>query len=113
MNKDVTNLEEQIQDSTTVGQIDINIDELFGNPGAENIMIPENGNVDTSKPKTIFSTENIDTSFLDNNPTTAKEVKSDFEYFTRPKQHVGKINRQRLQVNQPSAVAVFFYHILE
>jgi len=73
MNKDVTNLEEQIQDSTTVGQIDINIDELFGNPGAENIMIPENGNVDTSKPKTIFSTENIDTSFLDNNPTTAKE----------------------------------------
>jgi hypothetical protein len=30
--------EDQVQDSTTVGQVDVNIDELFGMPGAENVM---------------------------------------------------------------------------
>ena len=30
MNKDATSLEEQIQDTTTVEQVDVNIDELFG-----------------------------------------------------------------------------------
>lgn len=73
MNKDATNLDE-IQDSTTVEQVDVNIDELFGNPGAANIMTPEDGKTaDESKPKTMFSKENIDTTFLDNTTSTAKE----------------------------------------
>jgi hypothetical protein len=72
MNKEATNLEEQIQDSTTVEQVDVNIDELFGNPGAANIMTPEDGKAE-EKPKTMFSAENIDTSFLDNKPATAQE----------------------------------------
>jgi len=73
MNKDATNLDE-IQDSTTVEQVDVNIDELFGNPGAANIMTPEDGKTaEESKPKTMFSKENIDTTFLDNTTSTAKE----------------------------------------
>jgi len=73
MNKDATNLDD-IQDSTTVEQVDVNIDELFGNPGAANIMVPEDGKTaEESKPKTMFSKENIDTTFLDNTTSTAKE----------------------------------------
>ena len=30
----------QVQDSTTVEQVDVNIDEIFGMPGAESIMLP-------------------------------------------------------------------------
>lgn len=74
MNKDATNLEDQIQDSTTVEQVDVNIDELFGNPGAANIMTPEDGKTaEESKPKTMFSKENIDTTFLDNPIATPQE----------------------------------------
>jgi hypothetical protein len=73
MNKEATNLEEQIQDSTTVEQVDVNIDELFGNPGAANVMIPEDGKAEEDKPKTMFSKENIDTSFLDTPSATAEE----------------------------------------
>ena len=67
-----TNVVDEIQDNTTVEQVDVNIDELFGNPGAANIMTPEDATAE-DKPKTMFSKENIDTSFLDNKPTTAAE----------------------------------------
>jgi hypothetical protein len=73
MNKDATNLEEQIQDTTTVEQVDVNIDELFGNPGAANIMVPEDGKTAEEKPKTMFTKENVDVSFLDTPPATAEE----------------------------------------
>lgn len=32
--------EETVQDSTTVEQVDVNIDEIFGMPGAESVMLP-------------------------------------------------------------------------
>jgi hypothetical protein len=51
----------QVKDSTTVGQVDVNIDELFGMPGAESIMLPS----DEGKTKNMFSKETIDTTFLD------------------------------------------------
>jgi len=70
MNEPAQNLNEEVLDSTTVGQVDVNIDELFGNPGAANIMLPED-----EKPKTMFSKENIDTTFLDNTVSTASERK--------------------------------------
>jgi len=63
MNND-TNEATQIQDSTTVGQADVNIDELFGLPGAENVMLPEDGE-EPEKPKTMFTKEVVDTTFLD------------------------------------------------
>ena len=61
--------DEQTLDNTTVSQVDVNIDELFGMPGAENIMLPEE---EDDKPKSIFSKENVDTSFLDNPTVTPK-----------------------------------------
>ena len=71
MSEDTQDLNKQVQDSTTVDQIDVNIDELFGTPGAENIMLPADGTAD-DKPKSVFSKENIDTTFLDT-PATPKE----------------------------------------
>lgn len=59
----------QLLDNTTVSQADVNIDEIFGMPGAENIMLPEQ---EDDKPKSIFSKENVDTSFLDNPTVTPK-----------------------------------------
>jgi hypothetical protein len=64
--------ETQTLDTTTVGQVDVNIDEIFGIPGAENVMLPEDGKED-DKPKSLFSKENVDTTFLDNAPATPKE----------------------------------------
>jgi hypothetical protein len=56
--------EDQVQDSTTVGQIDVDIDALFGVPGAENIMLPD----DQKEPekKSVFTAEKTDMSFFDN-----------------------------------------------
>jgi hypothetical protein len=60
---------DQVQDSTRVEQIDVNIDEMFGMPGAESVMLP----ADEEKPKSMFSKENVDTSFLDK-PASKEEV---------------------------------------
>lgn len=55
--------ETQVQDSTTVGQVDVNIDELFGMPGAESVMLPEDQ--EAEKSKSVFSKETVDMSFFD------------------------------------------------
>jgi len=73
-----TNKSAELSDSTTVEQLDVNIDELFGTPGAENVMLPEQ---ESEKPKTVFSNEGtVDVSFIDkpaSNETAAEreEVK--------------------------------------
>ena len=64
--------ETQIQDSTTVGQADVNIDELFGLPGAESVMLPSDGK-EEEKPKTMFSKESVDTTFLDKSSFSEKK----------------------------------------
>ena len=65
---------DQTLDSTTVGQVDVNLDELFGTPGAENIMLPENKEAE-EKPKSVFSNENlVDVSFIDKTATDTKET---------------------------------------
>ena len=72
--------ENEIQDSTAVEQVDVNIDEIFGMPGAENVMLPSGEEED--KPKTMFSNGNkVDTSFFDksskddkNNPDEIKDT---------------------------------------
>ena len=63
MSKEINDLNNEVKDSTTVDLVDVNIDELFGVPGAENIMLPSN---EDDKPKSMFSKENVDTTFLDN-----------------------------------------------
>lgn len=66
-----TNPENQVQDSTTVEQVDVNIDEIFGMPGADSVMLPENQD---DKPKSMFHKETVDTTFFDN-PTATPEEK--------------------------------------
>lgn len=58
------------EEVTQVSQADVNIDELFALPGAENIMVPGAEEEDEKKPN-IFSSTNVDTSFLDK-PQPAK-----------------------------------------
>ena len=65
MSKEINDLNKEVKDSTTVDLVDVNIDELFGTPGAESIMLPSDGDSD-DKPKSMFSKGNVDTSFLDN-----------------------------------------------
>ncbi len=71
MSEETQDLNKEVQDSTSVDQIEVNIDELFGAPGAESVMLPS-GESDDAKPKSVFSKENIDTSFLDI-PVTSKQ----------------------------------------
>jgi len=65
--------EDQVLDTTTVDQVDVNIDEIFGMPGAESVMLPEDGK--DSKPKSMFHNETTDTSFFDNPTATPEEKK--------------------------------------
>ena len=55
--------ETQVHDSTTVSQADVNIDELFGMPGADSVMLPENE--ESEKPKSVFSKNTVDMTFFD------------------------------------------------
>lgn len=69
MSENIKNPENQVEDSTAVEQVDVNIDEIFGMPGAENIMLP----ADEEKPKSMFSKENkVDTSFFDKKSNSEK-----------------------------------------
>ena len=50
---------ETTQETTTVEQVDIDLDNILGTPGAESIMLPED------KKPSVFSKGNVDTTFLD------------------------------------------------
>ena len=52
---------DQIQETTTVSEVDLNLDEILGTPGAENVMLPS---TEEAKPN-MFSSKPVDTSFLD------------------------------------------------
>jgi hypothetical protein len=67
---------EEVQDSTTVGQVDVNIDELFGMPGAESVMLPSDDSDD--KPKSVFSKpKDVDTTFFDKPDSKTADSNSD------------------------------------
>ena len=70
MEENKKNPDEQVNVSTTVEQVDVNIDELFGMPGAESVMLPENS--EKPEKKSLFTKEVTDLTFLDN---TASEDK--------------------------------------
>ena len=75
MSDDIINKtgETQFLDSTTVDQVDVNLDEIFGNPGADSIMLPADGKKE-EKHKSLFSKEDIvDTTFIDNPKATPEE----------------------------------------
>jgi hypothetical protein len=72
------NTEEQTtQESTTVSQVDVNLDELFGMPGAESVMLPE----EEEDKKSLFTKDKkTDYEFLDSKtgvtskPDTAEQT---------------------------------------
>ena len=74
MSKEVDNLNDQVHESTTVDQVDVNIDDLFGMPGADSVMLP----TDSSEPekKSVFTAEKTDMTFFDN-PTATPEEKQE------------------------------------
>ena len=72
MSEEIKDLTNQVNDSTTVEQIDVDIDALFGNPGAANVMLPDNDQGD-GKPKSLFSNEKADMTFIDKPVSVSKE----------------------------------------
>ncbi len=65
------------KETTTVQQVDMNLDELLGMPGADNIMIPTENKKEEEKPS-IFSRKEVDLSFLDKaEEDDENETKSD------------------------------------
>ena len=71
MSKEIDDLNNEVQDTTTVGQVDVDIDALFGMPGAENIMLPD----DQKEPekKSVFTAEKTDMTFFDNPNVSAED----------------------------------------
>ena len=57
-------MSEEAQNLTTVSEVEVDLDEMFGMPGAESVMLPD-GDKAVEKPKTMFTKEVVDTSFLD------------------------------------------------
>lgn len=58
---------ESTTDSTQIEVVDINLDDVLGTPGAENVMLPE------EKKLNVFSTPKVDLSFIDNEEEEGKE----------------------------------------
>ncbi len=70
----------QVQDTTAVGQVDVNIDEIFGMPGAESVMLPEEE--EQEKNKSVFSApKETDFAFIDKpgEEATSQAVKEEVE----------------------------------
>lgn len=53
-------------DTTSVEQVEINLDEILGTPGAENVMLPEGSDKKVEAKPSIFAKPEIDLSFIDN-----------------------------------------------
>jgi hypothetical protein len=69
------NEETQVQDSTTVEEVNVNLDEMFGQPGAESVMLPadEVEPEPEEKKSNIFSKpEETDITFIDKTETTTE-----------------------------------------
>ena len=79
--------EEKNMESTSVEQVDINLDEIFsGAPGADSITLPE----EKEKKPNMFSRENVDVSFLDQAPTTEEVKEETTEDKVEPEVEAGK-----------------------
>jgi uncharacterized coiled-coil protein SlyX len=89
MTDEVKNLNDEVKDSTTVDQVDVNIDEIFGMPGADSIMLPSDSEDD--KPKSMFSKEDIDTTFLDK-PATPEEKQEAAEKKAEVEDTINELN---------------------
>ncbi len=71
------NEETQVQDSTTVEEVDVNLEEIFGQPGAESVMLPADEvepEVEEKKSNLFSKPEELDTTFIDKTETTTDKV---------------------------------------
>ena len=69
--------EGQTSDATAVAQVDVNLDEIFGMPGAENIMLPDN---EEEKKTMLSNTNTVDVTFIDRpSSVSTQEVKKEVE----------------------------------
>lgn len=73
------NEETQVQDSTTVEEVDVNLEEMFGQPGAESVMLPaDEVEPEPEKKSNIFSKpEETDITFIDKTETTTETSMED------------------------------------
>lgn len=74
------NEETQVQDSTTVEEVDVNLEEMFGQPGAESVMLPadEVEPEPEEKKSNLFSKpEETDITFIDKTETTTETSMED------------------------------------
>ena len=70
------NEETQVQDSTKVEEVDVDLDKLFGQPGAESVILPaeEVEPAEEEKKSNLFNKpEELDTTFIDKTETTTEE----------------------------------------
>ena len=67
------NEETQVQDSTTVEEVNVDLDEMFGQPGAESVMLPADEVEPEEKKSNLFSRpEETDITFIDKTETTTE-----------------------------------------
>ena len=59
-------------ESTTIQEVDMDMNDILGTPGAENIMLPDK---EEKKPN-LFSSKTVDTSFLDNEEEEEDKTKA-------------------------------------
>ncbi len=72
------NEETQIQDSTTVEEVDVNLEEMFGQPGSESVMLPADEVEPEEKKSNLFSKpKEVDTTFIDKTETTTETPKKE------------------------------------
>lgn len=82
-------------DKTTVEEMDINLDELLGTPGAENVLIPDKKD---EKPTMFSRKENVDLTFLDEpDNTTENESETKTE---SPESETRNTKKSQAEINQ-------------
>lgn len=62
-------------ETTTIEQVDINLDDLLGTPGAENVMLPQK----EEKKPTIFTKNQVDMTFIDKPDDSAEDDETELE----------------------------------
>jgi hypothetical protein len=67
-------MSEMNNESTSVSHVDVDLDSLFGTPGAESIMLPAETKEEEEEKKSVFTREVVDTSFLDKPTEKEKPV---------------------------------------
>jgi len=94
MAEETKDILDEIQETTTVEQTDVDIDSMFG-PGADNVMLPDDGSVPEKKPS-FFTKEHTNLDFLNKKSEPTPEVDDDDEV----KHDLGTVDELNDLINQ-------------